>query len=161
MNTNNTVFLYTDGSCSKNPGPGGWGYALFYNTSQKDDYGHALETTNNRMELQAVIEGLNALTRPMPVRVFTDSKYVMDGATQWMHGWKAKNWQKKGGLKNADLWQKLDKALAPHTVEWEWVKGHSGDTWNEHVDKLAVKGTQKAQAILAKQNGKSRAEAES
>lgn len=136
------VEIFTDGSCSGNPGPGGWGALLRWNGQEKEMSGGAPETTNNRMEMTAVIEGLNALKSPQSVKIYTDSKYVMEGATKWMQGWKAKGWQKKGGLKNADLWQQLDKALTPHKVEWEWVKGHAGHPENERADALAMAATQ-------------------
>lgn len=139
-----TVVLYTDGACSGNPGPGGWGVVLSYKGHEKELYGSEIETTNNRMELQAVIEGLKAIKRQMPVEIYTDSKYVMDGAMQWMAGWKKKGWTKKGGLKNADLWQQLDAELEKHSITWKWVKGHSGNEGNERADALAVKGSEEA-----------------
>ena len=138
------MILYTDGACSGNPGPGGWGVVLSYKGHEKELYGSETETTNNRMELKAVIEGLKAIRRHMPVEIYTDSKYVMDGAMQWMEGWKKKGWTKKGGLKNADLWQELDAELAKHSVSWQWVKGHSGIEGNERADSLAVKGSDEA-----------------
>ena len=136
----NGVTLFTDGACSGNPGPGGWGAILSYKGQEKELFGSDAETTNNRMELMAVIEGLRALNRPVDVTIYTDSKYVLEGATKWMAGWKAKGWNKKGGLKNADLWQLLDLELAKHSVTWQWVKGHSGHPGNERADALAVKG---------------------
>jgi ribonuclease HI len=144
------VIIYTDGACSGNPGPGGWGVFLSYNGYEKELFGYDIDTTNNRMELQAVIEGLRALSREVYVEIYTDSKYVMDGATQWMSGWKAKGWSKKGGLKNADLWQALDVELSKHKVNWQWVKGHSGVEGNERADALAVKGSEKAQKKIEK-----------
>ena len=132
------VTIYTDGACSGNPGPGGWGAVLSYKGKVKEISGAELETTNNRMELLAVIEALNILKRSCHVVIYTDSKYVLQGATEWMEGWKAKNWQKKGGLKNVELWQALDQAISRHTIEWQWVKGHSGDAGNERADALAV-----------------------
>lgn len=144
------VIIYTDGACSGNPGPGGWGALLLCNGHEKELFGYELETTNNRMELKAVIEGLRALSREVYIDIFTDSKYVMDGAMQWMAGWKAKGWSKKGGLKNVDLWQELDAELAKHKVNWQWVKGHSGVEGNERADALAVKGREKAQEEVEK-----------
>ena len=132
------VTIYTDGACSGNPGPGGWGAVLSYKGKEKEISGGELETTNNRMELLAVIEALNLLKRSCDVVIYTDSKYVLQGATEWMPGWKAKNWTKKGGLKNAELWKDLDKAIQRHTIHWEWVKGHSGNAGNERADALAV-----------------------
>ena len=139
----NMVVIYTDGACSGNPGPGGWGAVLLYSGHEKEISGAEQDTTNNRMELTAVIEALNLLSRPCHVKIFTDSKYVLEGATKWMHGWKAKNWEKKGGLKNVDLWKKLDSAMTRHTIKWEWVKGHSGTPGNERADKLAVQAREK------------------
>lgn len=138
------VILYTDGACSGNPGPGGWGVFLSYKGHERELFGYAVETTNNRMELTAVIEGLRALKRQVKVEIYTDSKYVMDGASKWMQGWKDKGWTKKGGLKNADLWQKLDEELSNHDVLWHWVKGHSGVEGNERADALAVRGSEQA-----------------
>ncbi len=142
------VKVYTDGACSGNPGPGGWGALLVYNGKEKEMYGYELATTNNRMELTAIIQGLNALKRSIEVTIYTDSKYALEGATKWMQGWKQKGWTKKGGLKNADLWQELDVALENHDVKWVWVKGHSGHVGNERADGLAVKGSEQAQLIL-------------
>lgn len=134
----NVVHLYTDGGCSGNPGPGGWGAVLICGSQEKELSGYDPETTNNRMELMAVIEGLKALKSKRPVIIYTDSKYVLQGATEWMDGWKAKGWKKKGGLKNVDLWQELDVAMNGHNITWEWVKGHSGIEGNERADRLAV-----------------------
>ena len=131
--------MYTDGACSGNPGPGGWGVLLIYGKHRKELSGGAGETTNNRMEMQAVIEGLNALSRPCTVKLHTDSTYVMKGVTEWMAGWKARGWRtaSKQPVKNVDLWQALEAALAPHDVSWTWVKGHAGDPGNERADTLA------------------------
>ncbi|MFT7144954.1 MAG: ribonuclease HI [Alphaproteobacteria bacterium] len=142
------VKAYTDGACSGNPGPGGWGVFLSYNGKEKELYGSELSTTNNRMELTAIIESLKALKRSVPITIYTDSKYALEGATKWMPGWKAKGWTKKGGLKNVDLWQELDKVLNDHDVSWQWVKGHSGNAGNERADALAVKGSELAQSTL-------------
>lgn len=135
------VELYTDGACSGNPGPGGWAYVLKHHATGKERAasGAEPETTNNRMELQAVIEGLSALKRPSVVDLYSDSKYVLDGLKSWIHGWKKKGWKTadKKPVKNVDLWQALDEARAPHRVTWKWVRGHSGNVGNEHVDRLA------------------------
>lgn len=140
------VELYTDGACKGNPGPGGWGTVMRYGETEKELFGGEPNTTNNRMELMAVIEGLNALHRPCPVRVTTDSQYVKNGITQWIHGWKRNGWKTsaKKPVKNVDLWQKLDEAAARHQVEWAWVKGHSGHPDNERADALANLGVTKA-----------------
>ena len=134
-----TVEIYTDGACSGNPGPGGWGTILRFDGVEKELCGGAADTTNNRMELMAVIEGLKALTRPCHVRVYTDSKYVMDGVTKWLEGWVRKGWKTaaKKKVKNQDLWEILYQELKAHTVSWEWVKGHSGHPENERADALA------------------------
>jgi len=133
------VELYTDGACSGNPGPGGWGTLLRCRGVEKELSGGETETTNNRMELMAVIQGLQNLTRPCAVHIYTDSKYVMDGATKWIFGWKKKGWKTadKKPVKNEDLWRELDQALSKHQVQWTWVKGHDGHAENERVDSLA------------------------
>lgn len=138
-NTQTTVELYTDGACLGNPGPGGWGALLRFNGTDKELAGGTQDTTNNRMEMQAVIEGLNALTRPSIVTVYTDSQYVQKGITEWIKGWKARGWKTaaKKPVKNAELWRELDEAQAKHQVTWQWVKGHSGHPENERVDDLA------------------------
>ncbi|WP_127112848.1 ribonuclease HI [Shimia sediminis] len=138
------LFAYTDGACSGNPGPGGWGVLLRAKNGdeivkERELSGGASDTTNNRMELMAAITALETLERPSTITVVTDSKYVMDGITKWIHGWKAKNWTKKG-LKNVELWQRLDAAQARHKVTWEWVKGHAGHPENERADELARAG---------------------
>jgi ribonuclease HI len=133
------VLLFTDGACSGNPGPGGWGALLRYRDQEKELSGGEPETTNNRMELLAVINGLEALKRPVRVRIVTDSQYVMKGMTEWLVGWKQRGWRTAGRqpVKNIDLWQRLEAALTPHEIEWEWVRGHSGHPDNERVDQLA------------------------
>jgi ribonuclease HI len=133
------VEMYTDGACRGNPGPGGWGVLLRYNNQEKRLSGAELQSTNNRMELQAAIEGLNALTRPCHVILFTDSQYVKNGITTWIHTWRKKGWQSstKQPVKNKDLWEALDQALQRHNVEWHWVKGHSNHPENDIVDHLA------------------------
>lgn len=136
------VVMYTDGACKGNPGPGGWGVLLRYGDKQKELHGGEPETTNNRMELMAAIAGLEALRTPCKVVLTTDSRYVMDGITQWMANWKKRGWKtaSKQPVKNVDLWQRLDAAAAPHEIEWQWVKGHSGHPGNERADALANKG---------------------
>lgn len=131
--------LYTDGACSGNPGPGGWGVVLIYGDHRREMSGGARETTNNRMELQAVIEGIAALKRRCRVRIHTDSVYVMKGMTEWMPNWKARGWKTadRKPVKNVDLWRRLDAELSSHHVSWRWVRGHSGDPGNERADALA------------------------
>ena len=135
------VMLYTDGACKGNPGPGGWGALLEYRGVEKELWGGEPRTTDNRMELQAVIEGLRALKKPSRVRIVTDSQYVKNGMQQWIHNWKRNGWRTaaKKPVKNADLWQELDRLVNLHHVEWEWVRGHSGHPENERVDQLANK----------------------
>lgn len=142
-----TVELFTDGACSGNPGPGGWGALLRYRGREKELSGSAADTTNNRMELMAVIAGLEALKRTSPVKIVTDSTYVKNGVTQWMPRWKANGWKTadKKPVKNQDLWQRLDTALADHPITWEWVKGHAGHPENERVDTLARDEVRKLQ----------------
>lgn len=133
------VEIWTDGACSGNPGPGGWGALLRFGEKERELAGGETATTNNRMELMAAIEALNALKRPCEVTLHTDSRYVMDGITDWIRGWKARGWKTaaRKPVKNADLWQALDAATTPHTIAWRWVKGHSGDDGNERADTLA------------------------
>lgn len=140
------VVIYTDGACSGNPGPGGWGAYFSYGDHEKELYGGEAETTNNRMELTAAIEALEALKRPTTVELFTDSTYVRNGITSWLANWKRNGWKTaaKKPVKNYDLWQRLDEAAARHQVEWRWVKGHSGDAGNDRADALAVKGRDEA-----------------
>ncbi len=136
------VIIYTDGACRGNPGPGGWGALIQFDTVQKEIFGGKNITTNNQMELSAAIEGLSTLNEPCNVELFTDSKYVMDGITLWIQNWKKNNWKTaaKKEVKNKDLWQKLDQLMTYHHVQWHWVKGHSGDLGNEKADRLANKG---------------------
>ncbi len=133
------VEIFTDGACAGNPGPGGWGALLRYRGVEKEISGGEAETTNNRMELMAAIAALEALTRPTEVVLTTDSIYLRDGITSWIHNWKRKGWKtaNKKPVKNQDLWRRLDEALSHHRVEWLWVKGHSGHPENERVDQLA------------------------
>ena len=135
----NTVDIWTDGAYSGNPGPGGWGAILHYAGAEKELSGAEAATTNNRMELMAAIMALEALKRPSKVRLHTDSKYVMDGLTKWIHGWKKNGWKTadKKPVKNEDLWKRLDAANAAHEVEWKWVKGHSDNINNNRADELA------------------------
>tara|TARA_B100000315_G_scaffold233025_1_gene245836 strand:- start:5268 stop:5720 length:453 start_codon:yes stop_codon:yes gene_type:complete len=141
-NNDTRVELYTDGACSGNPGPGGWGVILRWRDRDKEIYGGEEETTNNRMELQAVIEGLKALKKPCAVTVYTDSQYVQKGMTEWLEGWKAKDFKVKGGglRVNHDLWRELDSFNQSHQISWQWVKGHAGHPENERADELARQG---------------------
>ena len=134
-----SVYLYTDGACKGNPGPGGWGVLMRYGRHEKELFGGEAQTTNNRMELSAVIEGLAALTRPCRVVICTDSQYVKNGMEKWIHGWKRNGWKTadKKAVKNVDLWQALDALVAQHQIEWQWIKGHSGHPGNEMADQLA------------------------
>jgi ribonuclease HI len=148
------VDIYTDGACSGNPGPGGWGAVLRYGDHEKELYGGESEsTTNNRMELMAAIQALESLTRPVPVRLHTDSTYVRNGVTKWLPGWKRNGWKTadKRPVKNADLWQRLDVAASRHHVDWRWVKGHAGNAGNERADALANRGM--AASMLAPSPG--------
>ena len=134
------VEIFTDGACSGNPGPGGWGALLRYQGREKTLSGAERDTTNNRMEMMAAIRSLESLKRPCRVRLTTDSKYVKDGITSWIHGWKKRGWKTaaRQPVKNADLWQRLDKAVQAHQVSWHWVRGHSGHPENERADQLAT-----------------------
>ncbi|VWX63598.1 ribonuclease HI, degrades RNA of DNA-RNA hybrids [Burkholderiales bacterium 8X] len=140
----NEVQIYTDGACRGNPGPGGWGVWLKSGATEKELFGGELATTNNRMELKAVIEGLSALKRPCKVILYLDSQYVRLGITEWVRGWKARGWRTstKQPVKNVELWQQLDKLVSEggHQIDWRWVRGHSGDVGNERADMLANKG---------------------
>lgn len=135
----NKVEIYTDGACSGNPGPGGWGVLLIYNNTEKELSGFEPETTNNRMELRATIEALKAITRPVEIILYTDSTYVKDGITVWIKDWQKNNWKnsQKKPVKNADLWQELLKQTKSHTIDWQWVRGHDGNPGNERADQLA------------------------
>lgn len=143
---NEAVDIWTDGACKGNPGPGGWGALLRWGAHERELFGGERETTNNRMELTAVIEGLRALTRDVPVALHVDSQYVMNGVTRWLPGWKRNGWRTsdRKPVKNQDLWQALDAELARHTVTWLWVKGHAGDLGNEKADELANRGVPRA-----------------
>jgi len=136
----NKVEIFTDGACSGNPGPGGWGTILRSKGVEKELSDGEKDTTNNRMEMMAVIAGLEALTQPCEVKVVTDSQYVMKGMQEWLPGWKKRGWKtaSKQPVKNVDLWQRMEKAAEKHTLEWEWVRGHQGHVENERADALAV-----------------------
>ena len=142
----NTIEIWTDGSCSGNPGPGGWGALLVSGENEKELFGGVENTTNNQMELTAAIEALNALKAPSKVTLHTDSTYVKDGLTKWIHGWKKNGWKTaaKKPVKNKELWQALDAACTRHDITWKWVKGHAGDAGNERADELANRGTEMA-----------------
>ncbi|MEK9649320.1 MAG: ribonuclease HI [Gammaproteobacteria bacterium] len=137
-----SVEIYTDGACKGNPGKGGWGVIIQYQDKSKELFGGREETTNNQMEMQAVIEGLGALKEPCSVTLYTDSKYVMDGITNWIHGWKKNNWKtaNKKPVKNMEYWQALDELTSHHEISWKWVKGHAGIPGNERADALANLG---------------------
>ncbi|MCX7174634.1 MAG: ribonuclease HI [Proteobacteria bacterium] len=141
-NPEEIVDIFTDGACSGNPGPGGWGAILRIHGREKELYGGEPDTTNNRMELTAVIEALKALKRPVQARVHTDSQYVQKGISEWIHAWKRRGWRTAGkqAVKNADLWRTLDEQAARHRVEWLWVRGHAGHAENERADALARRG---------------------
>lgn len=139
MSSEQAVEIFTDGACRGNPGPGGWGALLRFNGTEKELYGAEMMTTNNRMELMAAISALASLKRPCQVSVTTDSKYVLQGITEWLAGWKRKNWKtaSKQPVKNVDLWQELDRVASQHQIEWHWVRGHTGHPENERADQLA------------------------
>ena len=140
------VVIYTDGACSGNPGPGGWGAILMSGPHRKELSGGEAPSTNNRMELMAAISALEALKKPSDVTLSPDSKYVQDGIKSWIHGWKRRGWTTadKKPVKNVELWKRLDEASQRHKLDWQWVKGHAGDTENERADELAREGLQKA-----------------
>lgn len=139
-----TVYLFTDGACKGNPGAGGWGVLLRYGEHEKELFGGEAQTTNNRMELTAVLSGLKTLNRPCDVVICTDSQYVKNGMESWIHNWKKNGWKTAGRqpVKNADLWQQLDEQVARHRVRWQWVKGHAGHAENERADALANRGAE-------------------
>lgn len=139
-----TVYLFTDGACKGNPGAGGWGVLLRYGGHEKELFGGEAQTTNNRMELTAVLSGLKTLNRPCDVVICTDSQYVKNGMESWIHNWKKNGWKtaSRQPVKNADLWQQLDEQVARHRVRWQWVKGHAGHAENERADALANRGAE-------------------
>ena len=146
--TPDVVELFTDGACSGNPGPGGWGCILRFKGTEKELCGGEAPTTNNRMEMMAVIQGISALKRPCTIAVYTDSQYVQKGITEWIWGWKKRGWKTADNkpVKNADLWQQLDEEVKKHKISWHWVKGHAGHVENERADELARKGLKEALA---------------
>lgn len=139
MTKGKAVTIYTDGACSGNPGPGGWGALLIYDGVEKELSGGELETTNNRMELLAAIRALEAIKRPCRIELYTDSNYLRQGITEWVHGWKRNGWKTadRKAVKNVDLWEQLHALVDKHDISWHWVKGHSGDVHNDRVDALA------------------------
>lgn len=150
MQNEEVVEIWTDGACKGNPGPGGWGALLKMGAVEKTLHGGEPLTTNNRMEMLAVIEALGALKRPCKVLLHVDSQYVMKGMTEWIHGWKQRGWRtaEKKPVKNADLWQRMDEEVAKHSITWKWVKGHAGDPGNERADLLANRGVEEARAKM-------------
>ena len=142
MSTSKTVIAYTDGACSGNPGPGGWGVWLKYGEHEKELCGGELHTTNQRMEMQAAIEALKALKRPSTITIISDSSYLVKGMTEWIHGWKRRGWKnsQKQPVANRELWQQLDQLASIHRVSWQWIKGHAGHPGNERADELARRG---------------------
>jgi ribonuclease HI len=142
--TNEIVEIFTDGACKGNPGVGGWGALLRTKGKEREMYGGEAHTTNNRMELMGAIAALEILSRPCHIRLHTDSKYVQQGITEWVHGWKQRGWKtaSKQAVKNEDLWRRLDEAVARHKIEWLWVKGHAGHVENERADQLANRGVE-------------------
>ena len=140
MTEESTIIIYTDGACSGNPGPGGWGSVLLYNGHRREMSGGDAETTNNRLEMMAVIQALESLKRPCNVKIYTDSVYVMKGMTEWIEQWNKRNWKTaaKKPVKNVELWQRLEQATSRHDIKWQWVKGHSGVPENERADELAT-----------------------
>jgi ribonuclease HI len=145
MTTESKIEIYTDGACLGNPGPGGWGAILLYGDHRKEISGAEVQTTNNRMELRAVIESLKLLKNSSELTIYTDSKYVIDGISSWIKGWKKNGWRtaNRQPVKNAELWQQLDEEVTKHKIKWQWVKGHAGNHFNEIVDQLARKEAEK------------------
>ena len=142
------IEIYTDGACSGNPGPGGWGAILRSGETERELFGGEPQTTNNHMEMTAVIEALRALKKPVAAKVHTDSQYVQKGISEWIHGWKRRGWKTAGKdpVKNEDLWRELDRLAAQHEIEWIWVRGHAGHPENERADELANKGMRQVRA---------------
>lgn len=149
-NTKPLVEIYTDGACSGNPGPGGWGALLIFKDHRKEIFGHQMETTNNQMEIQAAISALQSLKKPCRVKLYTDSKYVQKGITKWIHDWYRSNWRKSDNkpVKNAELWKNLQHEIEKHDIIWSWVKGHSENPGNDVADRLAVEGRELARRRL-------------
>jgi len=150
MPTKPHVEIYVDGACSGNPGPGGWGALMIYEGKRKEALGYALDTTNNQMEILAAIEALKLLKKSCRVKIYTDSTYVMDGITKWIHNWQRNNWRKSDNqpVKNADLWRGLQEESAKHEITWSWVKGHSSNEGNDIADSLAVRGREIAKEMM-------------
>jgi len=146
------VVIHTDGACSGNPGPGGWGAVLHWSGHEKELRGGELQTTNNRMELMAAIQALESLKRPCRVELHTDSQYVRNGIREWIHAWKARGWKTadRKPVKNDDLWKRLDEARARHEVDWRWIKGHAGHEFNERADELARRGMEEVLAAAGR-----------
>ena len=146
------VVIYTDGACSGNPGPGGWGAILMFGEKSREICGGEPDTTNNRMELMAAIQALETLTRPCQVELHTDSQYVMKGISEWIHNWKRRGWRTADNkpVKNDDLWRRLDEARSRHNVQWRWVKGHAGHEHNERADALAGQGLKDALEVMSR-----------
>ncbi len=143
--TQNNIIIYTDGACSGNPGKGGWGAVLMTSQHRKEISGAVAHTTNNQMEITAVIEALRIIKKPSSIQIYTDSKYVIEGITKWINGWKKNGWRTadRKPVKNSELWQELDEEASRHNIEWRWVKGHSGDKYNDIADELARNGIAK------------------
>jgi ribonuclease HI len=148
------IIIYVDGACAGNPGPGGWGFTMSYNDHVKEEYGSEIYTTNNRMEITAAIKAIKAIKKESSITIYTDSVYVKNGITVWIHNWIKKNWNKnsKNPIKNIDLWQELWEAISIHSVEWVWVKGHNGNQGNERADYLANLGKNEAMRLANANN---------
>ena len=148
------IVIYIDGACSGNPGPGGWGFFMSYNGNVKEEYGCELNTTNNRMEITAAIKAIEAVKKRYSLIIYTDSIYLKNGITKWIHSWIKHNWKKdtKDPIKNVDLWQKLWEIISEHSIEWRWVKGHSGDAGNDKADYLANLGKKEAIRVINANN---------
>lgn len=148
--TKKKIIIYTDGACSGNPGLGGWGAVLIHNNTEKEIYGHCQQTTNNQMEMMAAIQALKTLKESCTIELFTDSNYLKNGITSWIHNWKKKNWKTASGkpVKNLELWEELDNISKNHEITWRWVKGHNGNEGNEKADSLANKAIDEARNYL-------------
>ncbi|MDR2365765.1 MAG: ribonuclease HI [Zoogloeaceae bacterium] len=155
MNEELLIEIYADGACSGNPGPGGWGVLLLCGGNSREIWGGEAHTTNNRMELTAVIQALQALKRPATARIYTDSTYVQQGISQWIHNWKRRGWKTadKSPVKNVDLWKELDRVAALHQLEWLWIKGHAGNSGNERADRLARRGIEEVLETRRRDSG--------